>query len=160
MNSAYEINEALENNVFYFTNATNEDFVFLWNNKEYIFPAETCCPMLIPSESAENIQAIRKKAAYKLATREFYKGKDYKGMVKIGKANPSTFDEKVLQPWIDECLKPLPIAKAKVKALPKDSDKGYRATRAVSDKGDLAYEFRDMEPETVGAQSTTVNMAL
>ncbi len=44
--------------VFRFTNATKEDFTALWNNKEYVFPAGTCCPIVIPDESLENIQEI------------------------------------------------------------------------------------------------------
>lgn len=41
--------------VFKFTNATDEDFAVLWNNKEYVYPANTSCPMVIANESAENI---------------------------------------------------------------------------------------------------------
>jgi len=47
--------------VFKFTNASKEDFKVLWNNKEYTFPAESTCPMIIPGEMPENVQEIRKK---------------------------------------------------------------------------------------------------
>lgn len=154
MNSSYEINEDFDG-VFRFTNATDEDFIFLWNNKEYVFPTKTCCPMIIASESLENIQAIRKKAAFKLATREFYKGKEYKGMVKNGKADPSTFDEKVLQPWIDECLKPLPSARAKVKELKKDDDRNYKASKSISKDANLAYDFKDDQAQEIGEMPQT-----
>lgn len=139
--------------VFRFTNATDEDFKVLWNNIEYTYPAGTTVPMIIPNESQENIQEIRKKFAYKLAIREFYKGKEYQKMSKMGGGLPPTFDEKVLQPWIDQCLLPLPKAIAKVKVLPKDNDKRYKGSKAVKDKTNLNYEFKDEEPEIVGMQS-------
>lgn len=137
-----EINESFDG-VFRFTNATSEDFTALWNNKEYVFPAKTCCPIIIANETLENIQAIRKKFAYKLATREFYKGRDYTKLSKMGNGMPPTFDEKVLQPWIDECLKPLPEARATIKQRPGDSAENYRATKAISIKDNPNYEFRE-----------------
>lgn len=136
--------------VFRFTNATDEDFVFLWNNKEYKFPAGTSCPMLIANESLENIQEIRKKAAYKLAVREFYKGKVYKDMSKMGGGLPPTFDDKLLQPWIDQCLVPLPKAKAEVKDLPVTGGKNIKASKAISDSDNPNYVFKDDEPQVLG----------
>lgn len=128
--------------VFRFSNPSKEDFVFLWNNKEYIFPAESCCPMIIADESLENIQNIRKKAAYKFAVREYYKGKDYEKLVKLGKANPSTFDESVLQPWIDACLSPLPIKRAEVKVSKKEATK-LRASKAMGKNDNPNFLFRE-----------------
>jgi hypothetical protein len=142
--------------VFKFTNATTEDFVFFWNNKEYLFPAGTCCPMIIANESLENIQEIRKKAAYKLATREFYKGKQYKSMSKMGNGLPPIFDEKVLEPWIDECLKPLPMAKAVVKEGKREKV-SFRGSKAISDKENPNFVFKDEseDPVAVGAMPNT-----
>ena len=59
--------------VFRFTNWTEEDFKHLWNNIEYTFKAGTTSPMIIANETLENIQEIRKRFAYDLAVREFYK---------------------------------------------------------------------------------------
>ncbi len=129
--------------VFRFTNATEEDFIGLWNNKEYTFPAGTCCPIVIPDETLENIQSIRKKWAYKLAVREFYKGKDYTKMSKMGNGLPPTYDEKILEPIIQTCLKPLPLAKTKVRAGKKDDESNYKGSKAVSGKEDLNYIFRE-----------------
>lgn len=138
--------------VFRFTNATDEDFTVLWNNIEYKYPAGTSCPMIIANESLENIQEIRKKFAYKLAVREFYKGKVYKDMSKMGGGLPPTFDDKLLQPWIDQCLVPLPKAQAIAKPLPKKTP-SLKGSKAVSEKTNLNKEFKDDEPDVLGLQS-------
>jgi len=129
--------------VFRFTNATAEDFKVLWNNKEYVFPAGTSCPMIIPNETPENVQEIRKKFAYKLAVREFHNSKEYRDMVKIGRDTPSTYDDKVLENWIQQCLTPLPIASARAKELLKDNEKNYRGTKALSSKDNPNEMFKD-----------------
>lgn len=138
--------------VFRFTNATTEDFKVLWNNKEYTYPAETSCIMIIPEESSENIQSIRKKFAYKLAVREFHKSKEYKSMVKLGGLHPATYDEKVLEPWIQQCLSPLPIGKVVTKDLPKDNEANYTGSKAVSNGSvqQLAGEFKEYTPPELG----------
>lgn len=145
--------------VFRFTNATDEDFVFFWNNKEYTFKAGTCSPMIIANETLENIQEIRKKAAFKLATREFYKGKEYKRLDTLGKKSagglPPTFDEKVLEPWIEECLKPLPMAKAEVKEV-KKLDMRFKASKSIGKNdgiGALNEAFKDSEVTELGVMS-------
>lgn len=110
---------------FYFTNPYDEDFVTLWNNKEYTYPAETTVPMIIANESMENIQQIRKYFAKRLAEREFFKSKDF-GNQKNGLKSkngerivvPSMYNEAVLQPFVDACLKPLQKGKATVRRLP------------------------------------------
>lgn len=140
--------------VYRFTNATNEDFIGLWNNKEYPFKAGTTTVMVLADETPLNVQEIRKRWAYQLATREFYKGKVYKEMVKIGKFTPSTFNENLLEPWIEECLKPLPIAKSMVKTRKTDSERNYKS-KAVDKKGDLNYEFKDQEVKELGTMSDT-----
>src|SRR6266853_2493591 len=100
--------------VFKFTNATDEDFKTLWNNNEYTYPAGKTVPMIIANTTLEEIQQIRKYFAKRLAEREFFKTKGFK-KISNGTANPngggtlvpSMFNESALQPWIDECLKPL-----------------------------------------------------
>jgi hypothetical protein len=144
--------------VFNFTNWTDEDFVHLWNNKEYIFPANSTSPLLINEESAENIQEIRKRFAYDLAQREYYKGKEYKNLVKIGKDRPSTFNPKILEPMIQKCLMPLPVKKAKVRILPKDDERKYKGSKAVGKNDNLNYVFKEESEEQnikkVGAMPT------
>ena len=66
--------------VFRFTNTTDEDFVTLWNNKEYTYPAGKTVPMIISGEPLENIQQIRKYFAKRLAEREFFAGKEFNKM--------------------------------------------------------------------------------
>lgn len=129
--------------VFRFTNATDEDFKFLWNNKEYNYPAQTCCPMIISQEPLENIQEIRKRAAYKLAVREFYKSETYVSMSKMGQGLPPTYDDKILQPWIDQCLSPLPISKATVREIKTNNESEIKASKAISEKENPNFVFRD-----------------
>lgn len=134
--------------VFRFTNVTDEDFVFLWNNKEYIYPAGKTTPMIISNETAENIQEIRKKAAYKLAQREFYKGKLYETMKEQGKGLPPLYDEKLLEPMIESCLKPLPLGQAIVKEVPKKAEKF--TSKAVNGGANLNTEFKDDPVQELG----------
>lgn len=135
--------------VFRFTNWTEEDFKHLWNNIEYTFKAGTTSPMIIANETLENIQEIRKRFAYDLAVREFYKGKEYKRLNAMGRGLPPTFDDKLLEPMIQRCLEPLPIVKAEVKKLEKSAVKA-KVSKAVGEKDNLNYEFKDDEIRTIG----------
>ena len=139
--------------VFRFTNATDEDFKVLWNNKEYTYPAKGTYPMIIANETLENIQEIRKKFAYKLAIREFYKSEEYVKMSKMGNGIPPTFDEAKLQPWINQCLVPLPRGKADVKELPKESEKQFKGSKAISDSDNPNMVFKDEPIPTKGKMS-------
>lgn len=129
--------------VFRFTNDSDEDFVTLWNNKEYTFPARKTVKMIIPDETLENIQEIRKRFAYRWAVREFYGSKEYVRMSKMGNGLPPTFDEKILEPMIERCLTPLPEAPIKVKARAKDSEKNYVGSKAIEEKDNPNYIFRE-----------------
>ena len=132
--------------VFRFTNPTDEDFIALWNNKEYTFPANKTVPLIIPNETLENIQEIRKKFAYKLAVREFYSSKEYNKMSKMGNGLPPTFDEKILEPMIEKCLLSLPESRATVKqAKPVFDERKLKGSKAVSGKDDLNTTFKDAE---------------
>jgi hypothetical protein len=106
---------------FKFTNTSKEDFKVLWNNKEYTFPAESTCPMVIPGESLENIQEIRKKFALKWAQREFAKSKEWKAIEKEGNKHhtPATYNESILESYVQQCLNPLPLSATSVKDAPK-----------------------------------------
>lgn len=140
--------------VFHFTNPTDEDFVHLWNNKEYTFPANKTVPLIIPNETLENIQEIRKRFAYDLALREFYKGKVYKALVIQGNKSaggvPPLFDEKILEPMIEQCLKPMPVARAIVKEVKKDNEKVFKGSKAIGKKDNLNEVFKDEPIEEKG----------
>lgn len=142
--------------VFRFSNNSDEDFTALWNNKEYTFPAHTRSPMIIPNESLENIQEIRKKWAYKWAQREWFKGAQYDKMSKMGNGLPPTMQEKDLEPLIQMCLEPLPISKASVKEG-KSQEVKTRASKAVGANENLSEAFKDAPIEAIGAQSTKFN---
>lgn len=130
--------------VFMFTNPTKQERKYLWNNKEYTFPAESTVPLIIPSETLENIQEIRKRFAYRMAEERFYESAEYKKMNKMGNGMPPTFDPKILEPMIQECLKPLPVSRAKItKGKPVDDEKNYKATKAMQDGEDPAFLFKD-----------------
>lgn len=128
--------------VFRFTNATNEDFKALWNNKEYVFKAGTCSPMIISGETDEARQEIRKKFAYKLALREFYKSNDYMHMKDQGQGLPPTYDESILNPWIQQCLEKLPESRAEVTEVKTEPIK-LKAFKPVKDKVSLNEQFKD-----------------
>ena len=112
--------------IFKFTNPTDEDFDYPWNNVVYTFPANQTTNMtgLIANETNEHIQNIRKYAAKALAEREYFKTKGFKE-IRNGMKNkemgynviPSSYNEKDLEPWVKQCLKPLPTGKAKVKVV-------------------------------------------
>lgn len=102
---------------FYFTNFTNEDFTAKWNSVEYTFPAMKTTPIVIPSESAEAVQSIRKKFARELAEREFYQSDKLKALedqTPVGEGqnlhSAATYTEADLAPYIQRCLEPLPIS--------------------------------------------------
>lgn len=136
--------------VFMFTNPTKKDRKYLWNNKEYIFPAESTVPLIISTETLENIQEIRKRFAFRMAEERLYEGEitgggyDYNKTKEMGRGMPPTFDPKLLEPWIHECLKPLAIKRATIqKGKEIDNDKQYKATKAVGENADLADVFRE-----------------
>jgi len=150
--------------VFYFTNATDEDFVTLWNNKEYTYPAGSTVPMIISGEPLENIQQIRKYFAKRLAEREYFKSKDFSktrnGTVNAsggGNMVASMYDEALLQPWIDECLESRPRAKAVVKEVPAEK-LNVKASKAIGSgtkenpypTADLNAEFQESNAELLG----------
>lgn len=125
--------------IFRFTNATNKDFTTEWNSKAYTFPAGTTVPLIIPGETPENVQNIRKLFARKLAEREFYQSARYdvlNGMSKNG--TPPTFDEGELAKYIQACLEPLPESRASVVELPKMDESRFE------DKVDVVEQNEDL----------------
>lgn len=141
--------------VFYFTNPTDEEFVALWNNKEYHFPPQSTVPLIIRNEPLENIQEIRKRFAYANAEKRWYQSKEYEKMSKMGNGLPPVRDDKVLEPMIQECLKPLVRARAEVKEGKKDDDRRYKSTKALSDKDNPSAIFAEenKNPPVLGQMS-------
>lgn len=130
--------------VFMFTNPTKEERKYLWNNKEYVFPPETTVPLIIPTETLESIQEIRKRFAYRMAEERFYEGTEYKRLNSMGNGLPPTFDPKILEPMIQECLTPLTVARAQIKKGKEiDSDRNYKATKAMGEKEDPNFIFKE-----------------
>lgn len=135
---------------FYFTNFSEEDFTARWNNVAYTFPAQKTSPMIIPSESLENIQAIRKKFARELAEREYYKSEKFRslnGQIKVGEGtglhSAVTYTESDLTPYVDRCLEPLPVETMKVSQEPRREvelsvdEKGKTPTRIIDETESL-----------------------
>ena len=137
--------------VFRFTNATQEDFTALWNNKEYLFPKTSTCPMIIEGETLESIQEIRKRFAMKLAQREYFKTKGFQKIANgNGKSVLSSINAEELQKYIDQCLEPLPVASVVVTKKKTDSEKNYRGSKALKNNSNLNQEFADQEITELG----------
>jgi hypothetical protein len=113
--------------IFYFSNYSDENFVGKWDNKEYVFPAHTMSPLIIPNASLLDIQQIRKKLAKDLAEREYHKGPQYRILLKQERNDDGsprlssfqkagTYSENDLVELIQMGLRPLPIKRATVKA--------------------------------------------
>lgn len=142
--------------VFRFTNWSDDDFVGIWGGKEYLYPAHSTSPMLIPEHSPIEIQHIRKKFAKDLAQREFYKGGAY-NKIMAQERNPDgtprlnsihqagTYSMNDLTPLIQRCLEPLPITNATVRAVEKEpledkltrDEEGQLVTEAIDKKASL-----------------------
>ena len=136
---------------FYFTNYTDQDFSAKWNSVEYTFPAQKTVPLIIPSETLEGIQQIRKKFARELATLVFYDTPKYlKHALSVEESQagktPAIHTETDIAPYVQRCLEPLPIASATTKVLEKRSvnlstdDKGKKVTRVVEEGESLVGE--------------------
>ena len=134
--------------VFNFTNWTDEDFSVLWNSIEYTFAAKTTSPIIIPGESLESIQNIRKFFAKKLAEKVFYSSKRYDELNSLtGKSGgvPALFNEdKEFAPYIQKCLEPLPAASAKMKQKAVEQAETSEHTSIVTDKDSLKGNAQDV----------------
>lgn len=136
--------------VFRFTNFTDEDFTARWDNVEYTFPAQKTTALIIPTASPEQTQSIRKKFAKELAEREFYKSAKHTELnsQNVVGANSSfktavTYAPSDLEPFVQRCLEPLPIAPMRSKVLAKKEanlstdDEGNPVTKIVNSKESL-----------------------
>lgn len=141
---------------FNFSNPSNEDFIGIWNSKEYLFKAGTMTPMIMPDHSPLEIQHIRKKFAKDLAEREFYKSKEYnkfKGQETNNDGTPrlnsihqaGQYAEGELVSFIQKCLQPLPTSELLSKPVVKEKledkihrdDDGNFTTEAIDAKTSL-----------------------
>lgn len=137
--------------VFRFTNASDTEFTAMWNNKEYVFPAKSTCRLIIEGETLENIQEIRKRFALKYAQREYFKSKSYNKIRNgDGMSVLSMFDLKVMQPYVDQCLEPLPVAEVVKKPAKSDKDTNYKSSKGVGKKDSLNEMFKDTDIPELG----------
>lgn len=131
--------------VFRFTNPTDEDFIGKWGGKEYHYAAQTTSPIIIPEHSPLEIQNIRKKFAKDLAEREFFKSAGYgklhsqekndDGSPRLNSIHMAgTYSIDQLAPFIQQCLKPLPVSRAIVTETQKDK---LEDKLSKNDDGDL-----------------------
>ncbi len=106
---------------FPFTNDSDEDFVFVWAKKAYLFPAHRTVDLMRMNFNATplEVQQIRKFAAKRWAEREFFKGaeaqklesieKDPQGYARLNSfQNARTYTDTDLKDGIQRCLTPLP----------------------------------------------------
>ena len=155
---------------FRFTNWTDEDFVGVWGKKEYHFPAKTTSPMVMINETPLGIQQIRKKFAFNLAEREYFKSQDYKRLLaqertpegtprinSIHQAGTYSIDQ--LASNIQKCLIPLEVGKVVVSEakdkfnledkLTRDEE-GEFNTIAVPEKGNLIESRKLLKRKQLG----------
>ncbi len=116
--------------VFKFTNASDRAFTDKWNNIAYTFPPKSTSPMIISGATPEEVQHIRRKFARSYAEREFYLSDRYKQLnsqALPGSGNVAAiYTEEDLAPYIQQCLEPLPIARAAAVQLPRDNEANYK----------------------------------
>lgn len=127
------------------------DWSVLWNNKEYTFKGKTTVPLIIANEPPENVQAIRRKFAFKYAQDVFHQSKRYQEMVKKGGFIPATYNEDAeFMDTIQACLKALPKSSAEVKEMPRDNERNYKGSKAVTSNQDLNRIFEDYQVPELG----------
>ena len=147
------------NGTFPFTNDSDEDFVFQWNKKSYLFPARRTVDMMKMNfnETPIGVQQIRKFAAKRWAEREFFKSNRYSSMRAMegqkddyGIITPrlqnfqtaGSYTEGDLKDSIQRCLTPLPeanalVADAEVRQTEKEihvKDDGTPMTEPIKDQ--------------------------
>lgn len=149
-----ELNDE-DDTVFYFTNASDEDWSTQWNKIVYTFPAQRRTRMSIRGETPENVQNIRKMFATRFATEMYSKTDAFKKRATpIENKIPVPYNVTVLQPYIDTCLKPLPIGKIKSEELKEDqTEKFGRGTQPLPDNGAPYDVFKDVPVKSYGEMS-------
>lgn len=133
--------------VFRFTNFTDDEFTAMWNKVAYTFPANKTSPMIIPGETPEGVQSIRKKFAKELAEREFWKTEKFSKMNSPEQgSHPALYTDSDLAPFVQRCLEPLPVAPAKTKVIKQDTDQVF----SVDTKGNKRTKVLDEDDSLVG----------
>lgn len=117
---------------FPFTNDSDEDFVFVWAKKAYMFPAQKTVDMMRMAFNATplEVQQIRKFAARKWAEQQFFQSSKYESMRKAegardedGLVQPRltsfksarSYTDSDLTENIQKCLQPFPEVQALMK---------------------------------------------
>lgn len=139
---------------FPFTNDSDDDFVFTWAKKSYLFPAHKTVDMMKMNFNSTpiEVQQIRKFAAKRFAEREFFKSevakklesieKDAQGYPRLNSfQNARTYTDADLKEAIQRCLTPLPegtplVADAEVRKIENElhtNDDGEPTTRVIKD---------------------------
>lgn len=137
--------------MFWFTNWTKEDFVGMWGNKEYNFPAQTTSPIVMMNQTPLEVQSIRKKFAKDLAEREFGKGEEYLKLIAQERNNDGSprlnsfqqagsYSINSLAPLIQQCLIPLPVGEVKIKDAPK---KNMEDSLSKNEEGEINTQVID-----------------
>lgn len=150
MNNNNNILPADFDGVFRFTNFTDKEFKAKWASIEYTFSPESTTPMIIPGATPEEVQHIRKKFARELAIVEFYKTPKFVAMNNVQPGGvPPLYTDSDLEPFIQRCLEPLPIAQVKMAASPnpkadenqlRKDDEGNNVTQILDKKKSLLQE--------------------
>lgn len=143
---------------FPFTNDSDEDFVFVWAKKGYLFPARKTVDMMKMAFNATplEVQQIRKFAARKWAEREFFKGnryesmrsregmKDENGVIQphLGSFNAAAaYSEGDLAEGIQKCLALFPEVSAQM--LDRDIERDTQSELKRDDDGEFINKIID-----------------
>lgn len=154
--------ETIAPEFFPFTNYTDHDFSCRWDSVEYTFPARSTKNLLgvINSASPEDIQFIRKKFARDLATIVWYQQDKFKyleGQTPVGfngsLQQAATYTDSDLEPFIQRCLEPLPVAKVietrvvreKIEEKLSIDDSGKKRSRVLKGDENLVKEAETAE---------------
>lgn len=117
---------------FPFTNDSDEDFVYVWAKKAYVFPARKTVDMMKMAfnQTPVEVQNIRKFAAKKWAEEQFFKGTKYEALRSLeGRRDENgvidarlssfttarSYTDSDLKEGIQRCLTPLPEVSAMVR---------------------------------------------
>jgi hypothetical protein len=138
--------------VFRFTNPTSEEFVTMWNSVEYKFPPMSTSPLIIMGESPENVQAIRKKFAHRLAVEVFYNSDRYNDLNDLTKKKgvPPLVDfekEPVFIEFVQKCLEDLPVSHAAVEPIKKEVPIVSEHTKIIKEQDSLKANATDADGE-------------
>lgn len=136
--------------VFRFTNPTDEEFKTLWNSVEYTFPPMQTVPLIIPTESPENVQEIRKRFAKRLGEKYFFSSGRYYELNDLTKKTgiPPLVDfekEPVFIEFVQKCLEEMPRGQATVEKIAAVETPVSEHTRVIGEKDSLKANATEMD---------------